>query len=323
MAPAPPEPTPSSPSARRTNLAMHHKYRNSRRRTIWMPLLITTLGIAAILAVVQFGRRTHQQTRATAIGDPSESQPSTKQEGRFDGSDASRPAATAPIKQNHPSGPPTAPPKTGSDASDIQEKSIPDDTRPTEKTNEPTVDLVRARRLQFHSLLRDARVDLENKRFREANDRLTKASSISVNETEVAKLERLRLLSDYVEEFWKAFDESLADLEGVELVLDGELALVVAVNPNEIVLRRLGENQRQAIDQLPTEITLAIADRRFNQEAASSLVFKGAFMAVEPRLGREKARQLWRSAVAAGVDIGDLEQVLDDTYEHTLDQDGR
>ena len=57
---------------------------------------------------------------------------------------------------------------------------------------------------------------------------------------------------------------------------------------------------------------LAIADRWFDQRAATTHVFRGAFMLVSPTFSRDNARTAWQAAERSGAQLGDLPQILDD-----------
>lgn len=273
-----------------------------------MPLIIVLCGVAAIVAVVQFTRPEPPQ------------QPI--------GSHAKFGDAPIDIDQQDASLAVVVDDTAGSEdattiGTDLEVRNPVNDARGSSSENgsvlpksepAPIAKMSSLQQRQLGELLRAARNDIENKRFEAAKQGLTEASSFPADSGDLGKIERLRVLCDYVEEFWAAFDESLADLEGVELDVDGQQTLVVSVSEAQIVFRQLGENVRYSTEALPAKLVLAIADRRFAAEAASSSVFRGAFMAVEPKFGKERARQLWRSASAAGVDIGDLEMVLDDSY---------
>ena len=309
MAPTSPRPHPEPTASPRTNLAMRQKYKNSKRRTSWTPLLFVVGGVASIVAVVQFARREPDRPVTGSHADAS-----TSSVDRGD-RNSSPPIVTGETLSPEPAVVPN--PGTASSDRDTASAGKPpnDDIKIPPSTPAPRPAMSSRQRRQFGALLRDGRKEIGGKRFHDARTRFTKAASFPANDDDLAKLERLRLLCDYVEEFWNAFAESLSDLEGVELAVEGKQALVVSVDPAEIILRELGENRRYSTTNLPPALILAIADRRFDHKAASSSVFRGAFMAVEPAFGKDRARQLWRSASEAGVDIGDLELVLDDTYD--------
>ncbi len=308
MAPAPPASRRESSPATRTNLATRHKYKNSRRRQSWMPLIIVVCGVAAIVAVVQFSRPELTQQRIGVHPEPGDTPIDIDQPA------ASRPVVSADTVRSEDANTTGTELANGNHVNDLTGGSSENGHRLAQSKPTPVAKMSSLQRRQFGELLLRARNDIESKRFEHVEKGLTEASSFPADSGDLGKIERLRILSDYVEEFWAAFDESLADLEGVELDVDGKQALVVSVSEDQIVFRQLGENVRYSTEALPAEFVLAIADRRFAAEAASSSVFRGAFMAVEPRFGKERARQLWQSASAAGIDIGDLELVLDDSY---------
>ena len=130
-----------------------------------------------------------------------------------------------------------------------------------------------------------------------------------------AKVERHKVLADYVSQFWNAYSEGLKNLRAntPDLVVEGQRVAVVEVSATEIVYRDRGKNKRKSLGELRTPTILAIADSWFDNSPANK-VMKGAFHAVSPEGDRVEARRLWQEAQRSGVDIGDLISVLDDSY---------
>ena len=93
--------------------------------------------------------------------------------------------------------------------------------------------------------------------------------------------------------------------------------MVVERTEEQIVLRIAGKNRTiDRREEQPIQLAMKLADTWFDEDAASTKVFRGAMMAVTPEFDSEDARALWREAEASGeINLGDLEQVLDDQYE--------
>ena len=101
-------------------------------------------------------------------------------------------------------------------------------------------------------------------------------------------------------------------MEGSELTLKQTTVFVVEVNSRTIVLRVLGKNRRIDRGQIPSGLAFALADRWFDQQAASTKVFKGAYMAVTPRFEVAAVKKMWSDAASEGAELADLMKVLDD-----------
>jgi len=164
-------------------------------------------------------------------------------------------------------------------------------------------------------LLTDARAALGHRRLGEAAVKLNEAESLAKTPAHKEMVQRLKTLSNYVNQFWNAFNEGLRGLEsGNELVVGNKRVSIVSVTPETLTYRISGGNRTQRVDELSPEAVLVIADHWFDQTAATTNVFKGAYLAVHPGGKIEEARRLWRQAQLRGADIGSLMPVLDDSY---------
>ena len=150
-----------------------------------------------------------------------------------------------------------------------------------------------------------------------ADAELKKAEGLAKLPEHQAKVERLKALSHYVREFWSAVGEACQGFQGgEEIQVKNTVVAVIERTPDSITLRVAGQSRRYAIRELPSGLAMAIADRWFDQGAASTRVIRGALYAVD-RQGEKKdeARRLWQEAELGGVQVGDLMKVLDDTYD--------
>ena len=296
----------------RTNLAFRQRHKQSKRRLNWAGYVVAICGVAAVLILAGIS-----VIRPRSVEEPDadvasrrlrngEEPASREKGGHLESPHEPAPVAIVPstplLAESSESGPTPSESSTNVPATESSMSS-------------PSVDtMTEGQRRQFTTLLREARGEIAAQQFAIVRKQLKQAADLAATDADLAKVDRLKMLSDYVAEFWSAFKESLADLEGVELSVGDEQVLVVSADDSRIVIRERGKNRVYSIDSLPPNLVLIIADRRFNQDAPSTKVFKGAYMALEPTFGKERALQLWRSAASEGVDIGDLELVLDDQY---------
>jgi hypothetical protein len=146
-----------------------------------------------------------------------------------------------------------------------------------------------------------------------ANDKLAEAKGLATDEVLKEKVEAVDSLSTGVKEFWRAVAESTKSLgAGQELVIGSTRVAVVEANDKLLILRVGGMNKRYPIDDLPMGLARTLASSWFDNNAASTKVFTGAFLFVEPNGDRAEVRQLWQAAKQEGVNVDLLLQLLED-----------
>lgn len=170
---------------------------------------------------------------------------------------------------------------------------------------------------QLSDALVAAREALENRDPKRADELLRSVSDLNKRSRDEAKYRRLVALTYLVSEYWRAFEDALEALEaGTEISVGEQRMIVVELNSRELVLRYNGLNRTLSLDNLPTSLQVALADRWFDRKAASSKIFRGAMMAVSDEYSADQVRQTWRQARADGAKIDDdLELVLVDDYD--------
>ena len=165
---------------------------------------------------------------------------------------------------------------------------------------------------QLKKLVAAGHLALNRGEFSTCATLISQARQLPLDDAGEGLVERLATLHEYVVQYHQAIEDGLQGIEGEELTLNQTTVYVVEANDSAIVLRMLGRNRRFDRNKLPTGFAMAVADRWFDQQAASTKVFKGAFMAVTPRFSDEDVRTIWSKAAAEGADLGDLMLVLDD-----------
>jgi len=166
-------------------------------------------------------------------------------------------------------------------------------------------------------LLTEVRARLTEGKIDEARALLAIAAPLARRPQDKAKHQRLAMLTDYVAGYWSAARDGLRQFEsGEELELNGTRVIVVENNSDALILRMDGQNKTYPIHELPFGLRTFFADRWLDSSAATTKVFRGAMMAVSPEFEKEEIRQLWRRAQQSrDVHLGDLELVLEDTYD--------
>lgn len=293
------------------------KYRQRNRKTqtlLWVGAMgmVSSTGILFLLATQSsWGQKLLQQAGVQ--------KPVTKRP--FD-------ADAEPLPMEEPLARPTSLPQGNPE--NLRDRDVEPDSRPS---NLPPPAMARERRpmanvqpptpVQIKELavtLTEIRQALQARDLVRADKLLQQIEELPKRPQDAAKYQRLELLTYYVKEYWKGIDESLARLQGgTEVVMGAQRMIVVEINDKELVVRYNGQNRRIARDNLPPALESAMANRAFNQNAASTKVFLGAKLAVSPDPSTAAVRKLWEQAKREGASLGDLEAVLDDTYDLPAD----
>ncbi len=142
--------------------------------------------------------------------------------------------------------------------------------------------------------------------------RLAKSGEVGALKGQV---ERLDLLCNYVAEFWRAVDEGLKELPGQDLEIGNLVIHIQGADRETLSYRMAGQNYRKSRYEWPPGLVRFIAERWLNKEPKSK-IFVGAFMAVEPKYGIDKAREQWQEALAGDVQtvaaVNSIMPVLDE-----------
>ncbi len=156
-------------------------------------------------------------------------------------------------------------------------------------------------------LLDEIRAAMADRDLNVAKAKLEEAAKVNGSEEFTSQRERLRLLYDYLEGFWKSVDEGAKSLQAVEELMIGDVRVaVVEYQPGLLVLRVKGENRRYTVKTLPAKVALTLAERVLKPDAPENKVFFGAFLAMDGKGDREVARKLWSEAQQAKINVSAL-----------------
>lgn len=160
--------------------------------------------------------------------------------------------------------------------------------------------------------LRAARAALAVRDTALAQEQLDQATLEATTPDTLAQVERIELLTRYVEGFWEAARGTLGKLQvAEEIKIDDEVASVVEVSQDGLTLRVGGRNREYTLATLPPKIALYLARRWLAPDDPASDVAVAAFLMTDPKGDRQEARQLLRSAAAGGIDVKPLLAELD------------
>jgi len=164
---------------------------------------------------------------------------------------------------------------------------------------------------------------LGEQNFKAADLQLSKAESLAKLPKHTAAVARLRELSGRVKQFREAIAAASSSLQAGETFKVGNSTQVAFVEafPDKVILRVAGMNRTYPFNDMPAGLALAIADHRLPLGDPMSQVVKGAYLLVHKRGAneeRDKARELWQQAAAAGADMSLLTPLLSENYAEFL-----
>jgi hypothetical protein len=225
---------------------------------------------------------------------------------------------SSPATPMSPSGLPIVTPITAPSDPDMSSVPSPVPTKPEADGAAPTPEQIQ----ELSRVLTAARTALEDGQFEEALNRLAGAEQLPMRPDHLERYQRLQLLVQYARNFRTELSKAMASLSGTDEIPVGTSTVVGVVesSANRITVRVAGANRTYGIDELPVGLATAIVDLRLAKTDPVSLVVKAAYLASRKDARddqRSKAREWFLEAKQKGTDIGDLEKVLDDSYQLT------
>ena len=316
-------PAPAAPSGgARSLLQIRRKRRRRRSVTIIVgatgaAILAVAVSMLALLAI----RSDRQQAGATTpaerrpVADP-EQRPVPMDEAVAEPQDAPVPDSDLPAAE--PSEPVAHEPQTPEPQT--PEPAIPDPQAPEASIESAVEHAIEStpENAEMAQALAAARAALQNRQFHSAFATLAQAGQLPGSRQQHAQYVRLQLLAQYAHQFYMALDEALDRLEGGDELEFGDsmIAVVVEASRQQVTVRLRGTIHTYPTDQMPAGLAVAIVDHRLDRADPVTLVYKAAYLATldgAPEGWQQRARQWFREAAERGVEIGDLEQVLDET----------
>jgi hypothetical protein len=165
----------------------------------------------------------------------------------------------------------------------------------------------RADEAEQQKALSDIRAAMSKRDLPRCAKRLKEAAALGGSEAFQEEVQRLKLLYDYLFDFWRAVDDGGKTLQaGEELVFDGVPVAVVEYGAGRIVVRAAGQNRRYTLYTMPTKLVLKLASRTMRSTSPANKVFLGTFHAMDEKGDRDEARRLWEEARRGGADVTQL-----------------
>jgi len=211
-------------------------------------------------------------------------------------------------QQQPPEKPPSTPqePQPPDTRTNLPPKNPPPNPDPPPRVNPPTRQIDRQKQATFTKEASQVRAAMSSRNAEAAQRHLELARKNAQTPEEKARVARLKLMLNYLNQFWDNMSQSVAGLEaGRELAVMNTRVAVVESSGRHLIIRAAGQNRRYAVEDIPTVLVLSIAQQCFLDEPwAKALI--GTFLAVDPDGDRTRARQYWQQATEGGMDVEQL-----------------
>lgn len=152
--------------------------------------------------------------------------------------------------------------------------------------------------------LRAIRQTLAHRQLGEIDAVVAKAKSLKGDLDYDNEVARLELAAKYIQAFWQGVDNGAQKaLTAGELDVDGTLCSVVDYDRRLFVIRAAGENKRYSLETIPPKLALVLAQLHLPKTNAGNQAAFGAFLAIDSKGDRAKARPYLESAIQGGADV--------------------
>ena len=204
-----------------------------------------------------------------------------------------------------PKRPPVKPDPPVTPQPDVQQ---PDARQPATQREEPQPDNSQAgdpaKRAAFVRAATSMRLAMSQRDLAAAKRHVKLVDVNAQTPADHAQVERLQILLENLEEFWKAVHTSVAKLQPLEeLELKDNRVAVVEASRDELTIMMYGRHQRYRVESLPLPLLQVIVNRSLAPTASSKIVV-ATFLAMDREGDRKQARKLWEEAAKAGENQG-------------------
>ena len=218
------------------------------------------------------------------------------------------PIPTPPTPDPIPTPPPDPPP-------------TPTPTPPAPDAPKPLSDQEKVRLAAAFTMVRTA---LSEPNFMVAQEQMEVARMLARTPEFEAMYRRLSLLVQYTRVFDQLLKQSLSEMQAGNVIEIGTstVVAVVEVTDEQITIKVAGVLKKFLLAEMSKGLIMGIAKTKFDMQKPGSVMAVGTYLATckgSTDEDRQRARELWRQAATMGAKIGDLEKVLDDSYDFAPD----
>ncbi|MFO0817325.1 MAG: hypothetical protein U1A77_05255 [Pirellulales bacterium] len=171
--------------------------------------------------------------------------------------------------------------------------------------------------------LETARIAISEQQYEVAKQEIEKAEAIAKVPAHVARVERLKVLNHFCQEFRAALRDAVKNLKAGEAITVKTTTVGIVETfsgQDKIILRVAGMNRTYRFEELPIGLAVAIADMWLDKTQASSLVIKAAYVGAHKSATAEmkgKARE-WLDEAQAKLPevVSQFRPVFEDRYDN-------
>lgn len=173
-----------------------------------------------------------------------------------------------------------------------------------------------ARSSRYKVAVTDARRAMSKRELDDASKALKLASGNARSKDDKSEVARLESMLDYLRRFWQLLAKGTEEMKaGEELKVKLGRSRTVKMAYVESVaggvrLQVEGNTRLFRWKTMPTELVVALADKSLQKHKTADVAL-GAFLAMDEKGDRERARKLWEGAGRSGVDVAPLLAELD------------
>jgi len=150
-------------------------------------------------------------------------------------------------------------------------------------------------------LLAAARQAMAGRNLDAARHHAEAAAEKAQTDEQKAEAQRVLRLLGHLEQFWKAVRAEAGTIQsGQELAVGEKRLIILEASTRGLAFRHEGKFYSMQIDELPVPIAVALAQRRLGTDSPVAHLCVGAFLAVDPKGDRHKAREHWQQAGTTG-----------------------
>jgi hypothetical protein len=157
----------------------------------------------------------------------------------------------------------------------------------------------------------DARRAMSKRELDDASKALKVASGNARSKEDKGEVARLESMLDYLRRFWQLLAKGTEEMKaGEEIKVKVTRSRTVKMAYVESVaggvrMQVEGTTRLFRWKTMPTELVLALADKSLGKHKVSDVAL-GAFLAMDEKGDRKRARELWERAARSGVDVAPL-----------------
>jgi len=154
----------------------------------------------------------------------------------------------------------------------------------------------------FRQALADARQSMADRDIDGARRRLQEAAANAQTSEDRAQLERLQIMQQHLDEFWRVLRNSVAGLPyPSELPIGDTFVAVVEANPRQLTIKAAGRLEQYPVKGMPLPLLMAVVNKSFGKDPETQMIV-GTFHAADNDGDPKRARQLWQQAARSGID---------------------